>query len=82
LPRILDTPQFAAAAGEVICPSGQSFKTIKDNLFTGSEESTDVPLATNLLLTFKEYPSSQVDGSLSIEKELQMVQNGASGAGK
>jgi arylsulfatase A-like enzyme len=95
-----------------------SFKTIKGNLFTGSEESTNVPLVTNLrqdpweryqdqsmmyarwwgdklwtmvpgvnivggfLLTFKEYPPSQVGGSLSIEKALQMVQNGASGAGK
>jgi hypothetical protein len=34
------------------------------------------------LLTFKEYPPSQVGGSLSIEKALQMVQNGASGGGK
>jgi arylsulfatase A-like enzyme len=95
-----------------------SFKTIKGNLFTGSEESTNVPLVTNLrqdpweryqdesmmyarwwgdklwtmvpgvnivggfLLTFKEYPPSQVGGSLSIEKALQMVQNGASGGGK
>ena len=95
-----------------------SFKTIKGNLFTGSEESTNVPLVTNLrqdpweryqdesmmyarwwgdklwtmvpgvnivggfLLTFKEYPPSQAGGSLSIEKALQMVQNGASGGGK
>ena len=95
-----------------------SFKTIKGNLFTGTEESTNVPLVTNLrqdpweryqdqsmmygrwwgdklwtmvpavnivggfLLTFKEYPPSQIGGSLSIEKALQMVQNGASGGGK
>ena len=95
-----------------------SFKTIKGNLFTGTEESTNVPLVTNLrqdpweryqisrcftraggakssgpwsrrspssggfLQTFKEYPPSQVGGSLSIEKALQMVQNGASGGGK
>ena len=95
-----------------------SFKTIKGNLFTGTPESTNVPLVTNLrqdpweryqdesmmyarwwgdklwtmvpgvnivgrfLLTFKEYPPSQVGGSLSIERALQMVQNGASGGGK
>ncbi len=95
-----------------------SFKTIKGNLFTGTEESTNVPLVTNLrqdpweryqdqsmmyarwwgdklwtmvpgvnlvggfLLTFKEYPPSQVGGSLSIEKALQMVERGASGGGK
>jgi hypothetical protein len=66
----------------VICPSGQSFKMITGNLFAGSEESTNVPLVTNLLLTFKEYSPSQVGGSLSIEQALPMVQNGASGAGK
>jgi arylsulfatase len=95
-----------------------SFKTIKGNLFTGTEESTNVPLVTNLrqdpweryqtesmlygrwwgdklwtmvpavtlvggfLQTFKEYPPSQVGGSLSIEKALQMVERGASGGGK
>jgi arylsulfatase A-like enzyme len=95
-----------------------SFKTIQGNLFTGKEDSTNVPLVTNLradpweryqtesllygrwwgdklwtmvpgvnivgrfLLTFKEYPPSQVGGSLSIERALQMVQNGASGGGK
>src|SRR5580700_10733019 len=95
-----------------------SFKTIKGNLFTGTPESTNVPLVTNLrqdpweryqdesmmyarwwgdklwtmvpgvnivggfLLTFKEYPPSQVGGSLSIENALKMVQNGASGGGK
>jgi arylsulfatase len=95
-----------------------SFKTIKGNLFTGTEESTNVPLVTNLrqdpweryqdqsmmyarwwgeklwtmvpainivggfLQTFREYPPSQPNGSLSIEKALAMVQSGASGAGK
>jgi arylsulfatase len=95
-----------------------SFKTIKGNLFTGTEESTNVPLVTNLrqdpweryqtesmlygrwwgdklwtmvpavtlvggfLQTFKEYPPSQVGGSLSIEKALQMVERGAGGGGK
>lgn len=95
-----------------------SFKTIKGNLFTGSEESTNVPLVTNLrsdpwekypdqsmmyarwwgeklwtmvpavtlvggfLQTFKEYPPSQVGGSLSIEKALQAAERGASGGGK
>ena len=95
-----------------------SFKTVKGNLFTGSEESTNVPLVTNLrqdpwekypdqsmmyarwwgeklwtmvpavtlvggfLETFREYPPSQVGGSLSIEKALQAVERGASGGGK
>jgi len=95
-----------------------AFKTIDGNLFTGKEDSTNVPLVTNLradpweryqsesmlygrwwgdklwtmvpavtlvggfLQTFKEYPPSQVGGSLSIEKALDMVQRGASGGGK
>jgi len=95
-----------------------SFKTIKGNLFTGTPESTNVPLVTNLrqdpweryqdesmmyarwwgdklwtmvpgvtivgqfLATFREYPPSQVGGTLSIERALEMVQQGASGAGK
>ena len=86
-----------------------SFKTIKGNLFTGTEESTNVPLVTNLrqdpleryqdesmlygrwwgdklwtmipavtlvggfLQTFKEYPPSQANGSISIEKALQTI---------
>jgi arylsulfatase A-like enzyme len=94
-----------------------SFKTIKGNLFTGTPESTNVPLVTNLrqdpweryqdesmmyarwwgdklwtmvpgvtivgefLGTFKEYPPSQRGGSLSIERALEMVQQGASGGG-
>jgi arylsulfatase A-like enzyme len=95
-----------------------SFKTIKGNLFTGTEESTNVPLVTNLrqdpweryqdqsmlygrwwgdklwtmipavtlvggfLQTFKEYPPSQVSGSISIEKALQTIERGVSGGGK
>jgi arylsulfatase len=44
-----------------------------------------VPAATlvgGFLQTFKEYPPSQVSGSLSIEKALQMIERGASGGGK
>jgi arylsulfatase A-like enzyme len=95
-----------------------SFKTIKGNLFTGTPESTNVPLVTNLrqdpweryqdesmmyarwwgdklwtmvpgvtivgqfLQTFRDYPPSQMGGTLSIERALEMVQQGASGAGK
>jgi arylsulfatase len=95
-----------------------SFKTIKGNLFTGTPESTNVPLVTNLrqdpweryqdesmmyarwwgdklwtmvpgvtivgqfLATFREYPPSQIGGTLSIEKALELVQQGASGGGK
>jgi arylsulfatase A-like enzyme len=86
-----------------------SFKTIKGNLFTGSEESTNVPLVTNLrqdpweryqdlsmnygkwwgeklwtmvpavnivgrfLMTFKEYPPSQVSGTLTVDKAVAMI---------
>jgi arylsulfatase len=95
-----------------------SFKTIKGNLFTGTEEMTNVPLVTNLrqdpweryqddsmmyarwwgeklwtmvpavtivgqfLQTFREYPPSQSNGTLSIERALEMVQAGAAGGGK
>jgi len=95
-----------------------SFKTIKGNLFTGTEESTNVPIVTNLrmdpwekyptesmlygrwwgdklwtmvpavtivggfLQTFREYPPSQVGGSLSIERALRAVESGAAGGGK
>jgi arylsulfatase A-like enzyme len=95
-----------------------SFKTIKGNLFTGTDESTNVPLVTNLrqdpweryqdqsmmyarwwgdklwtmvpsvavvgrfLETFKEYPPSQVGGSLSIERALQRLEAGSRGGGK
>jgi arylsulfatase A-like enzyme len=94
-----------------------SFKTIKGNLFTGTPESTNVLLVTNLrqdpweryqdesmmyarwwgdklwtmvpgvtivgqfLATFKEYPPSQRGGTLSIERALELVQQGASGGG-
>ncbi len=95
-----------------------AFKTTKGNLFNGREESTNVPLVTNLrqdpweryqdlsmnygkwwgeklwtmvpavnivgrfLLTFKEYPPSQLSGSLTVDKALQMIQHGANGGGK
>jgi arylsulfatase A-like enzyme len=89
-----------------------SFKTITGNLFTGKEDSTNVPLMTNLrqdpweryqsesmlygrwwgeklwamvpavsivgqfLETFKEYPPSQVSGTLSVEKALHLLEDG------
>jgi arylsulfatase A-like enzyme len=95
-----------------------SFKTIKGNLFTGTEESTNVPIVTNLrmdpwerypsesmlygrwwgdklwtmvpavtivggfLQTFREFPPSQVGGSISIERALRAVESGVSGGGK
>jgi arylsulfatase A-like enzyme len=95
-----------------------SFKTIEGNLFTGKEDSTNVPLVTNLrqdpweryqdqsmmyarwwgdklwtmvpavqivgqfLTTFKEYPPSQVSGSLSVTRFLEAIQSGAAGGGK
>jgi arylsulfatase len=95
-----------------------SFKTIEGNLFTGKEDSTNVPLVTNLrqdpweryqdesmmyarwwgdklwtmvpavqivgqfLATFKEYPPSQVSGSLSVTRFLEAIQSGAAGGGK
>jgi hypothetical protein len=36
----------------------------------------------SFLQTFKEYPPSQVGGSLSIEKALQAAERGATGGGK
>jgi arylsulfatase A-like enzyme len=95
-----------------------SFKTIEGNLFTGKEDSTNVPLVTNLradpweryqsesmlygrwwgdklwtlipavqivgqfLVTFKEYPPSQVSGSVSVTRFLEAIQNGVAGSGK
>ena len=89
-----------------------TFKTIVGNLFSGKEDSTNVPIVTNLrvdpweryqtestsygewwgkklwvmmpatvimgqfLATFKDYPPSQVSGSLSVEKALQALQEG------
>ena len=89
-----------------------TFKTIVGNLFSGKEDSTNVPLVTNLrvdpweryqsestsygewwgkklwvmmpatvimgqfLATFKDYPPSQVSGSLGVEKALQALQEG------
>ena len=89
-----------------------TFKTIVGNLFSGKEDSTNVPLVTNLrvdpweryqtestsygewwgkklwvmmpamtimgqfLATFKEFPPSQVSGSLSVEKALEALAGG------
>ena len=94
-----------------------SFKTIEGNLFTGKEDSTNVPLVTNLradpweryqsesmlygrwwgdklwtlipavqivgqfLVTFKEYPPSQISGSISVTRFLEAIQAGVAGAG-
>jgi arylsulfatase len=41
-----------------------------------------VTIVGGLLQTFKEYPPSQVGGSLSIEKALALIEQGASGGGK
>jgi arylsulfatase len=41
-----------------------------------------VNLVGEFLQTFKEYPPSQVGGSLSIEKALAAVERGATGGGK
>ena len=90
-----------------------NFKTIVGNLFTGKEDSTNVPVVTNLrqdpweryqtesmlygrwwgeklwtmvpavnivgefLATFVAYPPSQASGTLSVEKALAMLQEGA-----
>jgi arylsulfatase len=90
-----------------------TFKTIEGNLFTGKEDSTNVPLVTNLradpweryqsesmlygkwwgeklwsmmpavgivgkfLATFQAFPPSQVSGSLSVEKALAALSEGA-----
>jgi arylsulfatase len=51
----------------------------------GDKLWTMVPAVTivgQFLETFREYPPSQVGGSLSIENALQMIQRGASGGGK
>jgi hypothetical protein len=80
-----------------------TFKTIVGNLFSGKEDSTNVPLVTNLRVdqweryqsestsygewwgkklwvmmpaTFKDYPPSQVSGSLGVENALQALQDG------
>jgi hypothetical protein len=41
-----------------------------------------VAIVGQFLLTFKEYPPSQANGSVSVEKALQMLQSGSSGSGK
>jgi arylsulfatase len=33
-------------------------------------------------MTFKEYPPSQVSGTLTLQKAVAMIQHGASGSGK
>jgi arylsulfatase len=40
-----------------------------------------VTIVGQFLATFKEYPPSQRGGTLSIERALEMVQQGASGGG-
>ena len=55
------------------------------NVSAGEKLWTMVPAVTivgGFLEMFREYPPSQVGGSLSIEKALEMVQRGASGGGK
>jgi hypothetical protein len=39
-------------------------------------------LALPLAMTFKEYPPSQVSGTLTVQKAVAMIQHGASGGGK
>jgi arylsulfatase A-like enzyme len=41
-----------------------------------------VAIVGQFLQTFKEYPPSQANGSVSVEKALQMLQAGSSGGGK
>jgi hypothetical protein len=41
-----------------------------------------VSIVGQFLQSFKEYPPSQVSGSLSVDKALQMLQAGVQGAGK
>ena len=74
-----------------------TFKTIKGNLFTGTEDSmmyarwwgdklwTLIPssaIVGQFLMTFKEYPPSQTSGTFGIEKALKMIEAGSSGGGK
>jgi hypothetical protein len=51
----------------------------------GDKLWTMVPAVTivgGFLQTFREYPPSQVGGSLSIERALRAVESGATGGGK
>ncbi len=41
-----------------------------------------VQIVGQYLVTFKEYPPSQVGGSLSVSKFLEAIQNGVAGSGK
>jgi len=98
---------------DILKPLGYATaQTIVGNLFSGKEDSTNVPLVTNLrvdpweryqsestsygewwgkklwvmmpatmimgnfLATFKDYPPSQISGSLGVEKALQALQVG------
>jgi hypothetical protein len=44
-------------------------------------EVPGVTIVVQFLATFKEYPPSQMGGTLSIERALALVQQGASGGG-
>jgi arylsulfatase A-like enzyme len=51
----------------------------------GEKLWTMVPAVTivgGFLQTFKEYPPSQVSGTLTVDRALEMIQKGAAGAGK
>lgn len=41
-----------------------------------------VNIVGRFLKTFKDYPPSQVSGTLTVEKAVAMIQHGASGGGK
>ena len=41
-----------------------------------------VNIVGQFLQTFKEYPPSQVSGTLTVDRALQMIQHGAAGGGK
>jgi hypothetical protein len=41
-----------------------------------------VNIVGQFLMTFKEYPPSQVSGTLTVEKAVAMIAHGASGGGK
>jgi arylsulfatase len=41
-----------------------------------------VAIVGEFLKTFREYPPSQISGSLSVEKALRLIESGASGGGK
>jgi hypothetical protein len=41
-----------------------------------------VNIVGRFLLTFKEYPPSQVSGTLTVDKAVAMISHGAAGGGK